>query len=458
MNYITAIPEDIILYILLPKLDAISFRELILSYPSLKKLNYRKYILQNYSDLKEFRVLNYKTYNILLSTYMIKEMIKNVHLNISNVRTEYYSLNINTINLKNIYQYKDLYIRINSQIKTGSETPILSNIIYLNNLSNLHIESYEMLNFNIEIIGGMNNLKRLYIDCSNTIISGSIQNMERVEYINITASVQKSFLDKINTLINLKTLIFGLCRNLEIPKFISGNIKLKSLQINHGIYTGLENIYMIKSLHHLLLNNMMLIYSNIPMISNLLNLTSLKLNENSLFYIPTELYYLTNLKKLYINFNKLGSIDDNISKLINLRTLDISNNIINHISNDIKGLVNLDKLFAHANLLTNITSICNLISLEKLYIGNNKITYIDGGISKLTNLRILYLHTNIIKELPIELSYLNRLECLNLSANQISDIPKDILELPNLKIISLYSNPINKELLLRLGYTNIRFF
>ena len=101
------------------------------------------------------------------------------------------------------------------------------------------------------------------------------------------------------------------------------------------------------------------VFSQIPSLSNLLDLEELSLVKCGLTEFPEGILELTNLKNLTLGCNQIVSIPDEIDQLVNLRTLDMSNDFC---------------LFATPPALSYIPkSLSNLPKLKQFNYGNTEV-------------------------------------------------------------------------------------
>ena len=181
--------------------------------------------------------------------------------------------------------------------------------------------------------------------------------------------------------------------------------------------------------------------SNVEDIGNLLNLTSLYLNNNNqpdCLQDVTPLCHLRKLESLTLTGHAIIDISP-IGLLANLAYLDLSNNAITDIS-PLKGLSRLNYLDLSRNNITRIDSIESLTSITVLYLSENNI-YDITPLYCVIRLTDLSLDNNDIDNIW-PLSDMEQLRCLYLENNRIYDI-SPLAELWNLEDIYLYNNPLN---------------
>ncbi len=183
--------------------------------------------------------------------------------------------------------------------------------------------------------------------------------------------------------------------------------------------------------------------SDISALSGLTNLTSLNLDNNNISDISA-LLGLTNLTWLWLSSNNISDISA-LSEMINLTWLYLSNNNISDIS-ALSEMINLTSLSLNSNNISDISVLSGLTNLTWLYLFNNNISDISA-LSEMTNLTSLSLDNNNISDISA-LTELTQLETLSLSRNNISDVsPLLALNLTgtqwNSTGLNLWDNPLS---------------
>ncbi|MBF0521143.1 MAG: leucine-rich repeat domain-containing protein, partial [Nitrospirae bacterium] len=175
----------------------------------------------------------------------------------------------------------------------------------------------------------------------------------------------------------------------------------------------------------------------------LTNLTVLRLNNNNLTELPSEIENLTKLKTLWINENLLTSLPAGLEKLTKLQTLWINGTLLAELSPDIGKLINLKLLSIDGNRLKTLPAdIKNLTHLQELLLNYNMFEEFPPEILNLVNLTVLSISGNAIKTLPKEIGKLKNLQTLNISSNQITAIVPDIVNLTSLTKLDIDNNPL----------------
>jgi len=181
------------------------------------------------------------------------------------------------------------------------------------------------------------------------------------------------------------------------------------------------------------------------MIGNLENLEVLEINGNYVSNLPKSLAKLQRLKRLNLSGNKINDINI-ISKLINLKYLNLEENEISKIFENIGNLENLEYLNLRRNEIIDIPhSIRKLKKLKILFLDYNHIGKIPEELYLLTNLEELYLGNNYLDKIQDGIEQLENLKVLSLGKNNLKEIPKGVEKLKNLKKLYLYNNKIEKK-------------
>ena len=147
----------------------------------------------------------------------------------------------------------------------------------------------------------------------------------------------------------------------------------------------------------------------------------LDLSGQGLNQIPTELKHFPNLIELRIKDNLITDVGTELSDNTRLETLDLSGNQIESID-----FVNLTE---------------NALNLKYLNLRENSLEQIDASINKLKFLAYLDLGGNFISELDDNI-YLRFLKVLVLDNNSLTDVPPMAIKAPKLKTLNLNANQI----------------
>lgn len=229
-------------------------------------------------------------------------------------------------------------------------------------------------------------------------------------------------------------------------------------------------------------------------LAQLTALETLKIDHNSIRYIPDSLGNLTHLNHLSCSNNQLRALPPTIGNLQRLEILEVHNNSLAELPPMLWNCASLRQINATSNLLgswrvapTNATSIpyvavqttpdgelinppprsaslpdrkpsgCSsgsgssrvlppiVYSLERLYLGENRLTDENlQAVSLLQELRVLNLSFNDIQEMPVPFfRNMLSLEELYLSGNKLSAIPtEDLHRLTKLQVLFLNGNKL----------------
>lgn len=199
-------------------------------------------------------------------------------------------------------------------------------------------------------------------------------------------------------------------------------------------------------------------------ITGLLRLTSLR--EMKLYYIPHiphEVLTCTTLISLTVT--ALEKVPPCISQLGNLTSLKIKNGCFASVPDSLGLLTNLVKLNLSGNGLLDLpSSLSRLTSLEQVNLTHNKLTYLPNELSTLTGLSELKIYHNDFGEPPDVLQYFTRLTTLDLICCNLKTLPSCITTLTNLRCLDFKGNhlltrlPIGLSSLTKLRYISFDFY
>lgn len=171
------------------------------------------------------------------------------------------------------------------------------------------------------------------------------------------------------------------------------------------------------------------------------DLKKLKLSQNKLKVLPSELCSCSYLEILEVDSNKLSSLPSNFTKLTNLQILDLSNNNLVELPLSLGDIISLKILKLSCNKLTFLPfSICNCLSLEYLDCSHNYLEELPENFDYLISLLTLNLSCNRMKKLPDNFSNLSNLNYLDLSINFITNLPDNFSNLKKLEFCNLENN------------------
>ena len=155
-----------------------------------------------------------------------------------------------------------------------------------------------------------------------------------------------------------------------------------------------------------------------PQVSNLQDLTLLRMGSNSLESIPAELFLIQTLKSIDFSNNKIKFFPMKLVDCCSLVEVNLQNNLIESLPDNWK-LKNLEILNLSGNKINKFSiTKGDLCKLKRLDISNNNISLIAGEMDSLTDL-----------------------EFLGLSKNKLVNIDSNIFKpLKNLKLLDLKEN------------------
>ena len=215
----------------------------------------------------------------------------------------------------------------------------------------------------------------------------------------------------------------------------------------------------LSSIRTLLLNDNQIIMPP-EEISHLQNLEYLSLEHNQLTLLPSLFSSLADsLRFLNLSHNPFTYLPPVVSQLINLRSLWLENVGLTSFPSDICGIVSLEKLSLAGNGISEVgEEIGNLVNLRWLSLTKNKLLHLghsghgenSAHFSKLVKLEILLLQDNLFSEFPLVLCSLQSLASVNLKRNKIISLSSDalahIMSSNVLVKLDLRENPFNLQL------------
>ena len=209
-------------------------------------------------------------------------------------------------------------------------------------------------------------------------------------------------------------------------------------------------------------------------LSNLKQLTHLKLQNNMPGIVSKELFSLTHLKSLDLSFNEIDAIPCELSNLTELTFLNFSGNWIESINcgfSDMANLTTLDLSYndfyafdpCQLSTLSHLTTLdlsmnkiqavlcdpiscdmSNLSQLRSLDLSNNNIQSVQCDFSNFSSLTYLTFGLNALSTFPCDLSSLTQVTSLDLSYNQISSVQCNLANLTKLTSLNLFGNYLDK--------------
>ena len=273
---------------------------------------------------------------------------------------------------------------------------------------NGHISQLNLMNNNLsgslpQNIGDLLYLNALFLGNNHLTgsIPSSIKNLASLQTLNLRVNNWSGSMEAIGGLTNLKRLFIDYCQLSDFPEWVRNLQNLSSLSLDGNKIKGKipEWLGELTSLEYLNLSENE--FTEIPAsLGNLVLLKDLYLYYNKLTGdIPENLKNLKRLEKFGIDHNEFTcEIPEWIGELTNLTRMDFYwCNFYGSIPESIGNLKNLKELYLMQNNLSGTLpeSLGNLSNLEILYVGYNNI---EGNIpetfAKLENLKSLSLKDN----------------------------------------------------------------
>ncbi|GAB3699081.1 hypothetical protein GCM10027592_24740 [Spirosoma flavus] len=269
----------------------------------------------------------------------------------------------------------------------------------------------------------------------------SLSNLERLT-IQLNQPID---LTGICALSNLRTLrILGRGTLLKAPECLSQLIQLTELRIENLKLDRLPvRIGALRQLKSLSLNNCGL--ESLPAdISQLTALQELRLDGNKLVRLP-DLGQMHSLNQLNVIGNQLTTLPDDLGQLVKLTSLQASRNKLTQLPASLSRLVDLRSLNVVDNNLERLPDdIGRLRKLHFLSLHNNKLQELPNSVGQIDSLEVLFIGNNRLKSLPGSISRLKNLYTLQIGTNSLTTLPADWGGLVKLKELSIDANPITE--------------
>ena len=194
-----------------------------------------------------------------------------------------------------------------------------------------------------------------------------------------------------------------------------------------------------------------------PNLSQLTNLTKLRLNGNRISYLDPRIFIrLQNLEELEIRENTLDNFFEEVAgypdvPLPQLAYLDISNNRFQAIPTILRRYQQLRVLVMAYNGVSSLEPLFHpsMQALETLDFSNNKLSDISENVLVLKNLENLNLENNSLDKLPTFVGYLPKMKSVKLMGNMIKIVKRNILEKGGKQMVEYlkerHPTPINTQ-------------
>jgi Leucine-rich repeat (LRR) protein len=142
-----------------------------------------------------------------------------------------------------------------------------------------------------------------------------------------------------------------------------------------------------------------------PCILELKNLRELRMSNNKIYDLPSDICLLSKLQVLSLDRNRLKRIPAELQDLFDLKTLLLRHNQLEELPHGVPGSM--------------------MISLTLVHISSNKLTHLPSSLVECPSITHLYANSNQIKEVPFGMEQMTNLQRLNLGHNQIEYLPED---------------------------------
>eukprot|EP00871_Galdieria_phlegrea_P003804 jgi/Galph1/4424/GphlegSOOS_G3106.1 len=183
---------------------------------------------------------------------------------------------------------------------------------------------------------------------------------------------------------------------------------------------------------------------------NVLQRLQLRLPSGSMDSLPAELSNLVNLSSLIINDNSFKHLPNSIGSLRSLRVLEIENNELEDLPESLSSCTKLEAVRLTGNKLRSLKPLQGAVDLVSLYCDRNQLEALDLDFSRMNRLSILSTTYNKIREIPDSIGHLENLTVLQLSGNLLEELPSSLGDLKKLQTLTLDDNPIRDQKILKI--------
>ncbi len=340
--------------------------------------------------------------------------------------------------LQNLTNLKELHVDFVDAAETWEGREVIQYLCSNGQLENLDMAGVDVTN--LDFLKGASDLRVLDVSYSTLEDIGGIENLTKLEELDLSSNEGTFSLEALLWLANLKTLDLNKSdvEDISMLSFVTsletldlsynslqdGDLEdlmpwltnLKDLDLSHN---ELQDISFLQELEGL--ETLSLRYNEISDLSplqNLCNLQECDLEENPVRGIEP-LGGLTNLRKLYLSGDGICELEP-LGNLTRLERLDISNAAVEDYTS-LAGLTSLERLEITNNAVpVSCKELGELQQLIYLDLSGNNLDDIEG-LNALEYLSTLYLSNNQIRDISV-LNGLERLETLHLSKNPLQDI------------------------------------
>jgi len=178
-----------------------------------------------------------------------------------------------------------------------------------------------------------------------------------------------------------------------------------------------------------------------------LNFLDLSSSGGGVQSIPAEVGNLVNLTSLIMNNNAIEAIPGGgVGKLVKLKVLDLSSNLIAAVPAEVAQLPALTTLNLSMNQLTALPALEGTPQLARIDVAKNKIedlSFICSCAPALALLAEVNASGNAIEAVPKEIGELASLKKLDLSKNALKSVPGELADCVKMKELVLSENPFS---------------
>ncbi|KAF4803065.1 Protein LAP2 [Turdus rufiventris] len=239
------------------------------------------------------------------------------------------------------------------------------------------------------------NLTQLYLnDAFLEFLPANFGRLTKLQILELRENQLKILPKTMSRLTQLERLDLGSNEFTEVPEVLEQLSGLKEFWMDGNRLTLIPGfIGTLKQLTYLDVSK-----NNIEVVEegSLKKVTTLKIDENQLIYLPDSIGGLISVEELDCSFNEIETLPSSVGQLSNIRTFAADHNFLTQLPSEIGNWKHVTVLFLHSN----------------------KLEFLPEEMGDMQKLKVINLSDNRLKNLPFTFTKLQQLTAMWLSDNQ----------------------------------------
>ncbi|KAJ7407595.1 Protein LAP2 [Willisornis vidua] len=239
------------------------------------------------------------------------------------------------------------------------------------------------------------NLTQLYLnDAFLEFLPANFGRLTKLQILELRENQLKILPKTMSRLTQLERLDLGSNEFTEVPEVLEQLSGLKEFWMDGNRLTLIPGfIGTLKQLTYLDVSK-----NNIEVVEegSLKKVTTLKIDENQLIYLPDSIGGLVSVEELDCSFNEIETLPSSVGQLSNIRTFAADHNFLTQLPSEIGNWKHVTVLFLHSN----------------------KLEFLPEEMGDMQKLKVINLSDNRLKNLPFTFTKLQQLTAMWLSDNQ----------------------------------------